>query len=105
MAVVIPIGKMKDNLETLARYGTNIYIRLKNTNTAYVDRVSGWTIKGDEIKELPPPDTLSQSLLESINAGRFVRVKSLKSTQRSKAYELVDYILEESAKSEEERAD
>ena len=78
MAIVIPVGKL---VKGISEIGSNepIYIKLKNNNTVYKDRVTGWTIVGSEIKELPQDSashSISQSLLLAIRAGRFIRVKT-----------------------------
>lgn len=48
------------------------YVRLANPSTVFHDRVTGWSIIGNEVKELP--NVLSQSVMQSIRGGRFVFV-------------------------------
>jgi len=98
MAVVIPVEKLVKGL-SMVTAGSPIYIRLRNTNTTYRDKVTGWTIAGNEIKELPtvsPGHPLSQSMFAAIRSGRFVRVivKGTK-VKRKKYEELVDSIIKE----------
>lgn len=100
MAVVISVEKLAKGLSEIGNVGP-IHIQLRNTNTMFKDRVTGWTIKGSEIKELPHTSaghSLSQSLLLAIRSGRFIRIKivtSSKGKKRKKYEELVDSIIKE----------
>ena len=99
MAVVIPIEKLVRGLTEIMTV-ESVYVRLKNTNTVYRDKVTGWTIVGKEIKELPEvsPGRSSQTMLAAIRAGRFERVIKAKGSigrKRKKYEELVDSIMAE----------
>lgn len=98
MAVVIPMDKLLKGIDALERTGP-IYVRLRDTSTSFRDKATGWTLKGDEIKELPSvsPSRYSQTLMAAIRTGRFVRVLYAgKTTKSKKRYEeLVESIVKE----------
>jgi hypothetical protein len=97
MAIVIPVEKLLKGIQTLSSKGP-IWVKLRDENTCYKDRDTGWVIKGSESKELPigPTGVPVQSLLACVRAGRFVKVESPKgSNTKSKADDLIEYILRE----------
>jgi hypothetical protein len=76
MAVVIPVGKLVIGLTEVLK-SEDVQVRLRDTNTVFRDKVTGWTISGSKVKSLPtisPGHPLSQQLFIAIRAGRFVRV-------------------------------
>jgi len=102
MAIVIPVEKLIRGLYEIG--GVNpVMVKLRNTNTVFRDKVTGWTIVGKEIKELPithssPGNPFSQKLFAAIRAGRFVRVISPSdpnSKKKKKYEELVESIITE----------
>jgi len=100
MAVVISVEKLVKGLSGIGDIGP-IHVKLRNNNTMFKDRVTGWTIKGDEEKELPHISAghpLSQPLFLAIRSGRFIRVKVItgaKGKKRKKYEELIDSVIKE----------
>lgn len=93
MAVIVPIEKLRKGLGVIASRDVPVTVQLRDTHTVYRDRDTGWTIRGDEKKDLPmgPTGTPSQSLMMAIRAGRFVKVETEKG-KKSKAQDLVEFI-------------
>jgi hypothetical protein len=98
MAVVVSIDKLRRGFAAIAGHGTSIVVRLRNPETVYRDRDTGWTIRGDEEKELLLGLTgfPAQSLLAAIRAGRFVKVGVKGRGKKSKVQGLVEYIVGQS---------
>jgi len=65
------------SIETQTKSGNSLTskgqkVKLRNPNTQYVDSLNGWTLSGEEEKELP--EFPSQDLLERIKAGFIVKI-------------------------------
>jgi hypothetical protein len=94
MATVIPVEKLMKGLAVLSA-GDTVCVQLKNTDTSFVDKQSGWSISGSEIKKLPdgPSSRYSQKIICAIRAGRFIKVmKPLGDDTESKDYGYEDLV-------------
>ena len=97
MAVIISVTKLLKGIDTI-HSSTPIHVRLRDTTTAYRDKVTGWTLVGEQIKELPTvsPGHPNPTLIRAIRAGRFVRVVPPMYKNSQKKYEdLVNSVLKE----------
>lgn len=82
MARVISVARVKEKLSEEKPRG-GVRVKLKREHTQFRDRLSGWTIKGGEVKTLPP-DPISQRLLRALQEGALVFVEDEKDSAARK---------------------